>query len=98
MPSWTNNSIAVVQSNKFSTIATRWGCNHALLSADKMRRADKAILRRMPVLPVDGGNPASTAIGVDRETVERERASFSQAVHASMSTTTLHHDYRFCHP
>ena len=63
-----------------------------------MRRADKAILHRMPVLPVDGGNPASTAIGVDRETVERERASFSQAVHASMSTTTLHHDYHFCHP
>ena len=54
-----------------------------------MRRADKAILCRMPVLPVDGGNPASTAIGVNRETVERERASFCQAVHASMRKNTF---------
>ena len=63
-----------------------------------MSRADKAILRRMPVLPVDGCNPASTAIGVDRETVERQRASFSQVVHASISTTALHHDYSLFPP
>ena len=55
----------------------------AFFSTDKMNRTDIAVHCRMPVLTVDSGNPALATIMVDREAVERQRASFSQAVGAT---------------
>ena len=47
-----------------------------------MGGTDITVLCRTPVLPVNGRNPAPTAIIVSREAVERQRAPFSQAINA----------------
>ena len=64
---------------------------HRSSAADEMAGTDITVLCRTPVFPVNGRNPAPTAIIVSREAVERQRAPFSQAINAADSAATLHH-------
>ena len=63
----------------------------ALLTTNKMGRADIAVLIWFPPFHFDSSYPESTAFTVRRKTVEGQGTAFSQAVGTANSAATLHH-------